>query len=157
MWKLGNLNTPVSHTRFVDPLFGNFAYIKKNHIFSLLKTVPYSRKYHFFRHCIKSTLIVWYFVSNKHYFIEQKRGKKKYVIFLVLGKLLKRWIPWWSACGSVSPSHSLTPPVNKEESTCRYICIQTYSYRTIIVNCSFVHQFCLGIQNKTEGPKMYVT
>ena len=49
---------------------------------------------------LKSTLIVWYFVSNKHYFIEQKRGKKKYVIFLVLGKLLKRW---WNACGSVSP------------------------------------------------------
>jgi hypothetical protein len=23
----------------------------------------------------------------------QKRGKKKYVIFLVLGKLFKRWIP----------------------------------------------------------------
>ena len=30
----------------------------------------------------KSTLIVWYFVSNKHYFIEQKRGKQKYVFFL---------------------------------------------------------------------------
>ena len=57
MWKLGNLNTPVSHTRFVDPLFENFAYIKKNHIFSLLKTVPYTRKYYFFRHCTKSTLI----------------------------------------------------------------------------------------------------
>jgi hypothetical protein len=28
---------------------------------------------------------VWYFVSNKHYSIEQKRGKK-IVIFLVLGK-----------------------------------------------------------------------
>jgi hypothetical protein len=38
---------------------------------------------------------------------EQKRGKQKYVIFIVLGKLLKRWIPWWSACGSVSPSPSL--------------------------------------------------
>jgi hypothetical protein len=37
-------------------------------------------------------------------FIEQKRGKKKYVIFLVLGKLLKRW---WNVCGSVSPSPSL--------------------------------------------------
>ena len=33
------------------------------------------------------------------------------MIFLVLGKLLKRWIPipWWSACGSVSP-----PPLNKD-------------------------------------------
>jgi hypothetical protein len=41
-----------------------------------------TRKYYFFRHCTKSTLIVWYFVSNKHYFIEQKRGKKKYVICL---------------------------------------------------------------------------
>jgi hypothetical protein len=61
----------------------------------------------FFRNCTKSTLIVWYFVSNKPYFIEQKRGKKKDVIFLVLGKLLKRWMPWWSACGSVSPSPSL--------------------------------------------------
>jgi hypothetical protein len=46
---------------------------------------------------------VWYFVSNKHYFIEQKRGKTKYVIFLVLGKLLKRWIPWWSACEIAKP------------------------------------------------------
>jgi hypothetical protein len=70
-------------------------------------------KYYFFRHCTKSTLIVWYFVSNKHYFIEQKRGKKKYVICLVQGKLLKRWIPWWyftstfisnSADGLVYPS-----------------------------------------------------
>jgi hypothetical protein len=26
----------------VDPLFENFAYIKKNHIFSLLKTAPYT-------------------------------------------------------------------------------------------------------------------
>jgi hypothetical protein len=52
----------------------------------------------------KSPLIVRYFASNKDYFIEQKRGKQKYVIFLVLGKLLKRWIQWWSACGSVSPS-----------------------------------------------------
>ena len=34
----------ITNTRFVDPLF---AYIKKNHIFSLLKTAPYSRKYHF--------------------------------------------------------------------------------------------------------------
>jgi hypothetical protein len=33
----------------------------------------------------------------------------------------------------------------------------TYSYRTVIVNCSFVHWLCLGIQNKTEGPKKYVT
>jgi hypothetical protein len=30
---------------------------------------------------------VGYFVSNKHYFIEQKRGKQKYVIFFVLGIL----------------------------------------------------------------------
>jgi hypothetical protein len=37
----------------------------------------------------KSTLIVWCFVSNKHYFIEQKRGEKQYVIFLVL-KFSKR-------------------------------------------------------------------
>ena len=119
MWKLGNLITPVSHTRFVDPLFENFAYFKKNHIFSLLKTVPYTRKYYFFRHCTKSTLIVWYFVSNKHYFIEQKRGKKKYVIFLVLGKLLKRWIPWWSACGLVPPLPSLkTKTVSSLNTTC---------------------------------------
>jgi hypothetical protein len=33
--------------------------------------------------------------------------KKKNVIFLVLGKLLKRRIPWWSACGSVSPTPTL--------------------------------------------------
>jgi hypothetical protein len=46
-------------------------------------------------------------LANKHYFIEQKRGKKKYVIFLVLGKLFKRWITWWSACGSVSSFPSL--------------------------------------------------
>jgi hypothetical protein len=26
----------ITNTRFVDPLFENFAYIKKNHIFSLL-------------------------------------------------------------------------------------------------------------------------
>ena len=96
----------------------------------------------FFRYCTKSTLIVWYFVSNKHYFIEQKRGKTKYVIFLVLGKLLKRWITWWSSCGSVSTSPSIKtllrfiPPVYKEESM--YICNQTYSYRTVIVNCNFV-------------------
>ena len=77
-----------TNTRFVDPVYENFAYIKKNHIFSLLETAPYTR-----RHCTKSTLIVWYFVLNKHYFIEQKRGKKKYMIFLVLGKLFKRWIP----------------------------------------------------------------
>jgi hypothetical protein len=37
----------ITNTRFVDPLFENFAYIKKNHIFSLLKTAPYTRKYHF--------------------------------------------------------------------------------------------------------------
>jgi hypothetical protein len=36
---------------------------------------------------------VWYFVSNKHYYIEQKRGKKQYVIFLVLGKLLEKVDP----------------------------------------------------------------
>jgi quinol-cytochrome oxidoreductase complex cytochrome b subunit len=36
--------------------------------------------------------------------MDETAGKKKYVIFLVLGKLLKRWIQWWSACGSVSPS-----------------------------------------------------
>jgi hypothetical protein len=36
----------ITNTRFVDPLFAHFAYIKKNHIFSLLKTAPYSRKYH---------------------------------------------------------------------------------------------------------------
>jgi hypothetical protein len=56
------------------------------------------------RYEIKPSKSLWYFVSNKHYFIEQKRGKKKYVIFLVLGKLLKRW---WNACGSVSPPPSL--------------------------------------------------
>ena len=61
MWKLGNLNTPVSHTRFVDPHFENFAYIKKNHIFSLLKTVPYTRKYYFFQtlHKIHITSVVF--------------------------------------------------------------------------------------------------
>jgi hypothetical protein len=69
-----------TNTRFVEPFFEKLAYINNNLIFSLLKTVPYTRKYYFFRHCTKSTLIVWYFVSNKHYFIEQKRGKKKYVI-----------------------------------------------------------------------------
>ena len=37
----------ITNTRFVDSLFENFAYIKKNHIFSLLKTAPYTRKYHF--------------------------------------------------------------------------------------------------------------
>jgi hypothetical protein len=31
----------------VDTLFKNFAYIKKNHTCSLLKTAPYTRKYHF--------------------------------------------------------------------------------------------------------------
>jgi hypothetical protein len=35
------------NTRFLDPLFENVAYIKKNHIFSVLKTAPYTRKYHF--------------------------------------------------------------------------------------------------------------
>ena len=35
----------ITNTRFVDPLFKNFAYIKKNHTCSLLKTAP--RKYHF--------------------------------------------------------------------------------------------------------------
>ena len=42
-----------TNTRFVDPLYENFAYIKKNHIFSLLETAPYTRRY-----CTKSTLIV---------------------------------------------------------------------------------------------------
>ena len=45
----------ITNTRFVDPLFENVAYIKKNHIFSLLfnkimfiwYTAPYTRKYHF--------------------------------------------------------------------------------------------------------------
>ena len=37
----------ITNTRFVDPLFKNFAYIKKNHTCSLLKTAPYTRKYHF--------------------------------------------------------------------------------------------------------------
>ena len=37
----------ITNTRFVDHLFKNFAYIKKNHTCSLLKTVPYTRKYHF--------------------------------------------------------------------------------------------------------------
>ena len=37
----------ITNTRFVDPLFKNFVYIKKNHTCSLLKTAPYTRKYHF--------------------------------------------------------------------------------------------------------------
>ena len=86
------------------PPFREFClYQEKSHIFSSENCAVY-QKISFFRqsHCTQSTLIVWYFVSNKHYFIEQKRGKKIYVIFLVLGKLLKRWIPWWSAC---APPH----------------------------------------------------
>ena len=37
----------ITNTRFVDHLFKNFAYIKKNHTCSLLKTAPYTRKCHF--------------------------------------------------------------------------------------------------------------
>jgi hypothetical protein len=84
-------------------------YLKQLYIIisTKIRFKQYSNTRALFSMTAKSTLIVWYFVSNKHYFIEQKRGKQKYVIFLVLGKLLKRWIPWWSACESVSPSPSL--------------------------------------------------
>jgi hypothetical protein len=87
LWKM-KLKSCSAALQFRTPFDQFFSFLSHVHLrhFSCILEIS------FFRYCTKSTLIVWYFVSNKRYFIEQKRGKQ-YVIFLVLGKLFKRCIP----------------------------------------------------------------
>jgi hypothetical protein len=69
-----------------------------------------------------------------------------HVIFFVLGILLKRWIPWWSACGSVSPPPSLktvsslnTTCLSKRGATNRVFMIRAYIDFLISTFLSYSH------------------